>query len=88
MQTEKNKKLLVLCGVLPVLADFIEDLNMEKTFTKTIKHRANSLMEEIRKNDERLLNNTGLELQTQQIEIQLSFRKWVNENFKEDESNG
>ena len=81
MQIENEQKLLVLCGVLPVLADFIEDLNMEKTFTRTIKHRANSLMEEIRKNDERLLKNTGLELQSQQVEIQLSFRNWIKENF-------
>ena len=31
---ETEKKLLALCGVLPVLADFIEDLNMEHVFTK------------------------------------------------------
>jgi len=30
---ETEKKLLVLCGVLPVLADYIEDLNMEFVFS-------------------------------------------------------
>ncbi len=43
---ETEKKLLVLCGVLPVLADYIEDLNMEFVFSKNIKRKANMLMDE------------------------------------------
>ena len=56
---ETEKKLLALCGVLPVLADFIEDLNMEHVFTKNIKRKANLLLEEIRKTDEGILKHTN-----------------------------
>jgi hypothetical protein len=80
---ETEKKLLALCGVLPVLADFIEDLNMEHIFTKNIKRKANLLLEEIRKTDEGILKNTDLQSQTQQIDIQIAFRQWVNENFND-----
>lgn len=81
VSSETEKKLLVLCGVLPVLADYIEDLNMEFVFSKNIKRKANMLMEEIRQNDERILKHTDLETQTQQIDIQRAFREWVKENF-------
>ena len=70
-----------MCGVLPVLADFIEDLNMEHIFTKNIKRKANLLLEEIRKTDEGILKHTTIETQTQQINIQIAFRQWVKENF-------
>jgi hypothetical protein len=78
---ETEKKLLVLCGVLPVLADYIEDLNMEFVFSKNIKRKANMLMEEIRQNDERILKHTDIEVNAQQIDIQRAFREWVKENF-------
>jgi len=81
METSNEKKLLVLCGVLPVLADFIEDLNMEFVFSKNIKRKANMLMDEIRHNDERILKHTDMETQSQQIDIQIAFRQWINENF-------
>jgi hypothetical protein len=78
---ETEKKLLVLCGVLPVLADYIEDLNMEFVFSKNIKRKANMLMDEIRQNDERILKHTDIEVNAQQIDIQRAFREWVKENF-------
>ena len=78
---ENAKKLLVLCACLPVMADFIEDLNMNHVFSKNIKRKANMLMDEIRQNDERILKGTGIEAQTQQIDMQLVFRQWVKENF-------
>lgn len=78
---ETEKKLLVLCGVLPVLADYIEDLNMEFVFLKNIKRKANMLMDEIRQNDERILKHTDMEVNAQQIDIQRAFRQWVQENF-------
>ncbi len=78
---ETEKKLLVLCGVLPVLADYIEDLNMEFVFSKNIKRKANMLMDEIRQNDERILKHTDMQTQTQQVDIQIAFRQWVKENF-------
>ena len=78
---ETEKKLLVLCGVLPVLADYIEDLNIEFVFSKNIKLKANMLMDEIRQNDERILKHTDMEVNAQQIDIQRAFREWVKENF-------
>jgi hypothetical protein len=78
---ETEKKLLVLCGVLPVLADYIEDLNMEFVFSKNIKRKANMLMDEIRQNDERILKHTDIQTQSQQVDIQIAFRQWINENF-------
>lgn len=81
VSSDLEKKLLVLCGVLPVLADYIEDLNMEFVFSKNIKRKANMLMEEIRQNDERILKHTDIEVNAQQIDIQRAFREWVKENF-------
>jgi hypothetical protein len=78
---ETEKKLLVLCGVLPVLADYIEDLNMEFVFSKNIKRKANMLMDEIRQNDERILKHTDMEVNAQQIDIQRAFRQWIKDNF-------
>ena len=81
METSNEKKLLVLCGCLPVLADFIEDLNMEHVFSKNIKRKANMLMDEIRQNDERILKHTDMQTQTQQVDIQIAFRQWIKDNF-------
>jgi hypothetical protein len=81
METSNEKKLLVLCGVLPVLADFIEDLNLEYVFSKNIKRKANMLMDEIRQNDERILKHTDIQTQSQQVDIQIAFRQWIKENF-------
>ena len=81
METSNEKKLLVLCGVLPVLADFIEDLNLEYVFSKNIKRKANMLMDEIRQNDERILKHTDIQTQSQQVDIQIAFRQWIKDNF-------
>ena len=81
METSNEKKLLVLCGVLPVLADFIEDLNLEYVFSKNIKRKANMLMDEIRQNDERILKHMDMQTQSQQVDIQIAFRQWIKDNF-------
>lgn len=72
-------KLLAIAGILPVLGDFIEDLNNERIFTKAIKMRANHLLDEIRKSDNRLLNGANMEIITQQNDIQLAFRQWLKQ---------
>jgi hypothetical protein len=77
----QEQKLLAVCAVLPVIADFIEDLNDERLFKKIIKQKANMLLDEIRKNDERLLSNSPDGGFDEQIAIQLEFRKWVENNF-------
>lgn len=70
-------KLLAIVGILPVIGDFIEDMNDEKIFTKAIKMRANHLLDEIRKSDKRLLDDADQEIWNQQMDIQMAFRQWL-----------
>lgn len=72
-----STKLIAIVGILPVLADFIEDLNDEKIFTKAIKMRAKHLLDEIRKSDKRLLDDANQEIWNQQMDIQIAFRQWL-----------
>ena len=77
----KEQKLLALCGVLPVLGDFIEDLNDQGVFKRVIKQKANMLLQEIQRVDATILEGGNMDVFQQQIEIQQSFRKWVEQNF-------
>ena len=79
-------KLLAIVGILPVIGDFIEDMNDEKIFTKAIKMRANHLLDEIRKSDKRLLDDADQEIWNQQMDIQMAFRQWLKQ--AEDEQRG
>lgn len=83
----KEHKLVTLSAVLPVLADFIEDLNDQYVFKQDLKRKANILAEEIRKVDERVLQVYGdnrEEIYSQQVELQLLFRQWIEETIKFD----
>jgi hypothetical protein len=77
----REQKLLALCGVLPVLGDFIEDLNDQGVFKRVIKQKATMLLQEIQKADATILNGGNMDIFQQQIEIQQSFRQWVEQNF-------
>jgi hypothetical protein len=77
----KQQKLLALCGVLPVLGDFIEDLNDQGVFKRVIKQKATMLLQEIQKADATILAGGNMDIFQQQIEIQQSFRQWVEQNF-------
>lgn len=72
-------KLLALTGILPVLADFIEDLNENKIFTKTLKMKANHLYDEIRKVDSLISNHTDKETHNEHVNIGIEFRRWLQE---------
>jgi hypothetical protein len=74
-----STKILAIVGILPVLGDFIEDLNDEKIFTKVIKMRANHLLDEIRKSDKRLLDDADQDIWNQQMDIQMAFRQWLKQ---------
>jgi hypothetical protein len=80
-----STKLIAIVGILPVLGDFIEDLNDEKVFTKAIKMRANHLLDEIRKSDKRLLDDANQEIWNQQMDIQIAFRQWL-QNAEDDKT--
>ena len=76
----KEKKLVALSAVLPVLADFIEDLNDQYVFKQDLKRKANILADEIRKVDNRVLQVYGEnreEIYEQQVELQIRFRQFV-----------
>ena len=83
----KEHKLVTLSAVLPVLADFIEDLNDQYVFKQDLKRKANILAEEIRKVDYKVLQVYGEkreEIYSQQVDLQLLFRQWIEETIKFD----
>ena len=83
----KEHKLVTLSAVLPVLADFIDDLNEQYVFKQDLKRKANMLVEEIRKVDYKVLQVYGEkreEIYSQQVELQLLFRKWIEETINLD----
>ena len=76
----KNHKLVALCAVLPVLADWIEDLNDQSVFKQNLKRKANILMQEIRRVDNQVLQVYGAnreEIYEQQVDLQIKFRQFV-----------
>ena len=76
----KEHKLVALCAVLPVLADWIEDLNDQSVFKQDLKRKANMLMQEIRRVDDKVLQVWGdnkEQIYEQQIDLQIRFRQFV-----------
>jgi hypothetical protein len=71
-----------LTAFLPVLADFIEDLNDQYVFKQTLKRKANILADEIQKVDREILRidgeNAG-KIFDEQIQLQILFRQWIEE---------
>jgi predicted urease superfamily metal-dependent hydrolase len=79
---KKEKKLVALTCFLPVLADFIEDLNNQYVFKQSLKRKANILAEEIQRVDRDILridNENAAKIYDEQIELQILFRNWINE---------
>ena len=73
-------KLVALAAVLPVLADWIEDLNDQSVFKQDLKRKANILMQEIRRVDNQVLEVYGEnreEIYNQQVDLQIRFRQFV-----------
>jgi hypothetical protein len=73
-------KLVALAAVLPVLADWIEDLNDQSVFKQNLKRKANILMQEIRRVDNQVLEVYGEnreEIYNQQVDLQIKFRQFV-----------
>jgi hypothetical protein len=82
---KKEKKLVALTAFLPVLADFIEDLNNQYVFKQTLKRKANILADEIQKVDRDILRidgeNAG-KIFDEQIQLQILFRQWVEKTIE------
>ena len=82
---KREKKLVALAAFLPVLADFIEDLNDQSVFRQGLKNKATMLMKEIEKVDRAVLRideANAEQIFNDQIELQQSFRKWIQETIK------
>ena len=79
---KREQKLVALAAFLPVLADFIEDLNDQYVFKQTLKRKANILADEIQKVDRDILRidgeNAG-KIFDEQIQLQILFRQWIDE---------
>jgi hypothetical protein len=66
-------KLLGAIGILPVLADFLED----QEFNQQMKMVANDLIASIRRFDNYFMRDADIELIDQQVNIQRAFRQWL-----------
>ena len=81
MKLKLETKLLGSIGIMPVLADFLED----QDFNQQMKMVTNDLIASIRRFDNYFMRDADTELIDQQIQIQLSFRQWLKQ--LEDEKN-
>lgn len=76
----KEHKLVALCAVLPVLADWIEDLNDQSVFKQDLKRKANMFLQEVRRVDKKVLEVYGdnkEQIYEQQVDLQIRFRQFV-----------
>jgi len=70
-----NEQKLLASQLLPVLADFLEDVPMQQL----AKMKRNRLVTEIRSFDAFLMVGADLDAMEQQIELQQAFRQWIKE---------
>jgi hypothetical protein len=72
-----HEQRLLAAQLLPVLADFLEDVPM----THLAKMKRNRLIQEIRSFDAFLMVGADLEAMNQQIALQQAFRQWIKETL-------
>lgn len=82
---EQLAKMLTIVGVLPVIADLVEDCIDDKLIQFEMKKRFNELNKHIRRIDEQITKDMDLETSDQQIALQRAFRQWINGAFNLDE---
>ena len=68
-----NEQKLLAAQLLPVLADFLEDVPMQQL----AKMKRNRLVQEIRSFDAFLMVGADLDAMDQQIALQQAFRQWI-----------
>jgi len=74
-------KITAIVCVLPVLADLIEDLIEANIYRNNVKLANKNLVAQIRRLDKLIMDSAPNEDNEQQVDAQLSFRKWIKENF-------
>lgn len=80
----KEQKLISLAAFLPVLGDFIEDLNDQSVFRQGLKNKANMLLQEIHKVDRSVLRIDEAHAEQvwkEQVDLQIAFRQWIEESI-------
>jgi len=78
----REQKLVALCAFLPVLGDFIEDLNDQSVFRQDLKRKANILLQEIQRTDRAVLRideANAEQVYNEQVDLQIAFRQWIEE---------
>jgi hypothetical protein len=70
-----NEQKLLASQLLPVLADFLEDVPMQQL----AKMKRNRLVQEIRSFDAFLMVGADLDAMNQQIALQQAFRQWIKD---------
>ena len=81
---KREKKLIALAAFLPVLEDFIEDLNDQSVFRQGLKNKANMLADEIQKTDRLVLRideQHAEQVFNEQVDLQRAFRVWIDESI-------
>jgi hypothetical protein len=73
----QEQKLLAVVGILPAIADLIEDVKLYQLSKKY----ANMFLDEVRKTDTTVIKDAELEAQSQQVNIQRAFRQWLETEF-------
>ena len=82
---EQLAKMLTIVGVMPVLADLIDDCIEDKLIQFDMKKAYNELNKHIRRIDEKITKGMDIETSEQQVALQRAFRQWMSEAFKTDE---
>jgi hypothetical protein len=76
-------KILASTSMLPVLADFLEDCIEDGLIRFKAKKEATKVISHIREMDKLFMDTASKESVQQQNDIQLAFRQWMNEGFKD-----
>jgi len=79
-------KLIAATSILPVLADFLEDLNEDKAFRTDMKIATQNLIAQIKKIDERVIHDASQETGEQQVTKQIACRQRVKKEQQTDEN--
>jgi hypothetical protein len=82
-----KQKLVALCALLPVIGDWIEDLEGNRVFKHGLKNKSNLLLAEIRRVDREILDfndDNRQEVFNQQIDLQRSFIQFIDKQIKLD----
>ena len=72
-----NEKLIAVVGILPVLADLMEDVPL----FRMCKRHGNAFIDEVRKVDNTIIRDAELDAQSQQVNIQRAFVQWLQNEF-------